>query len=186
MNGTMNGGLSGSSNSVPGKMGTALNFDGVNDNITLPTNSIIQPTSAITVAVWVKADTFTLWDSPIGNTDNPWNTGYGFFHNGTNTMSFFVNGYSANVATVPFTDTTGWHHLVGTWDGATVKIYLDGVVSSVTDNYAGTITYNDTNYIGSIESSTWAWDGYIDDVRIYNRALSDVEVRNLYFATGGQ
>ena len=76
----------------------------------------------------------------------------------------------------------GWHHIVATYDGTTYAMYLDGVA-------AGS-TYVDSNYsdgavpyaIGRGNASYF--NGSIDDVRIYNRALSSSDVTQLYNYTG--
>ena len=94
------------------------------------------------------------------------------------------------------TATTGyWHHVVMTYDGsqlaAGVHVYVDGVSQSLypsEDFMNGQSILNSTDLkIGvDVPGVGDEFAGKIDDVRVYNRALSAREVKNLYYATGGQ
>src|SRR3989338_3713203 len=72
-------------------------------------------------------------------------------------------------------DITQWHHYTGTWDGTNLKIYVDGVLKN-TSTPTGSINTSDTNNL-----NIGVWDSYlngsIDEVVIYNRAISADEVR---------
>lgn len=73
-----------------------------------------------------------------------------------------------------------WVHICGTWDGATMKFY-DNAQLVATKAQSGTILYdNHTLLIGTGNNSGYSFKGYIDDIRIYNRALSIQEVQALY------
>jgi hypothetical protein len=75
-----------------------------------------------------------------------------------------------------------WHHLVGTFDGTTMTIYVDGVRDNSIAGLWGHI-HTDTEplYIGeSPLARKERWDGLTDDVRIYSYALSSEEVKMLY------
>ena len=76
-----------------------------------------------------------------------------------------------------------WHHFAGTYDGATMRVYLDGQE----DNFqaqTGSIGTNNENInmaITTLEGcEPGILDGKLDDVRVYNRALSPAEVKQLY------
>ena len=89
----------------------------------------------------------------------------------------FGDGSACVEITVPFTDITNWYSIVLTWDGANIVSYLN----SVQNGTAAATTYGNCAYgtIGAYGTSQ-RWDGQIDDVRIYNRALSAAEVRAIY------
>lgn len=81
-----------------------------------------------------------------------------------------------------YTQGTGWYHIAGTWDGSTMRLYVDGVKES--DTAAATGTLQDSNDSFSIgrhaDSADQRFlDGYVSDARIYDRALSDEEIANL-------
>ncbi|MEN9552031.1 MAG: hypothetical protein RI935_408 [Candidatus Parcubacteria bacterium] len=94
-------------------------------------------------------------------------------------MRFFIEGYNTNYAAFTNLNPRLWHHYVGVWD-ANIYLYVDGVRGTVTDTYAGSITATNPLYIGIVGQDNYNWQGLTDDVRIYNRGLSQEEVRTLY------
>jgi hypothetical protein len=77
---------------------------------------------------------------------------------------------------------SGWHHLVGTWDGATRRIYLDGVLFG-SNTSAGSDSSGDTQTLGIGGKPTYnnyGWSGGVYDARIYNRALTAAEISAIY------
>ena len=77
--------------------------------------------------------------------------------------------------------TNHWGHLAGTYDGATVKLYIDGSLAN-SMSFSGTNAGMDTTMgaIGQSGLNDRYFQGKIDDVRVYNRALSAGEVKQLY------
>ncbi|MCG2700708.1 hypothetical protein L6267_00900 [Candidatus Parcubacteria bacterium] len=76
-----------------------------------------------------------------------------------------------------------WHHIVGSYDGTTMKIYIDGTLEDTNTDFSGNLPTNDGNVrIGADYQSTPDnfFSGLIDEARIYNRALSADEVGELY------
>jgi concanavalin A-like lectin/glucanase superfamily protein len=86
------------------------------------------------------------------------------------------------VSTATITDTTSWHFVVGTWDGSTQRLYIDGVQDPSTISWSGSLlTTTNTFSIGRLGGlDLYYFAGLIDDVRVYNRALSATEVAGLY------
>ncbi len=79
------------------------------------------------------------------------------------------------------TDNT-WHYIAGTWDGSTMKLYVDER-TPVTASKSGAITYDsDDLFIGSRLGLNEKFNGLISDVRLYDRALTSDEVENNYNA----
>ncbi len=82
---------------------------------------------------------------------------------------------------------TSWHYIAVTFDGSRIKVYVDGALEKDV-NAPGTITkIDDSLFIGTTGSglspnSNWYY-GLIDEVRIYNRALSAEEIKAIYEAT---
>ena len=105
------------------------------------------------------------------------------FYNSASQVRFFVNHYANRVAYANFSNPTEWHHFVGTYDGSTVRIYVDGV-EGTQGAFLGSIIANTNNLtIGRIFEDTYNIKALIDDVRIYERALSAIEIQALYNAT---
>jgi hypothetical protein len=80
--------------------------------------------------------------------------------------------------------TAGWHLVTGTFDGATAQLYVDNVlVAHDTFTAPGNTDY--PLYIGRYYGAAgWGWNGVLDEVRLYNRALSSAEVNSLYGYSG--
>lgn len=81
----------------------------------------------------------------------------------------------------------GWHHVIVTYDGSTkangVSIFVDGQPQPTTildDKFQGTIKSDSGFYIGSRQWPTYRFQGLIDDVRIYNRRLDELEVKQIF------
>ncbi len=158
-----------------GRFGRAGSFDGTS-YIYVPHNSSINPTNSITVAAWARSNTST-WNNytMFVSKRNAFVLGP---QSGTKLMYFYVyvnNGWRIASFTPTF-DITLWHHYAGTYDGTNVKLYIDGApVASTT--YAGNIN-TDTGplYIGKDDGYSRQFNGLLDEVAIFNRALSDTEV----------
>ncbi len=72
-----------------------------------------------------------------------------------------------------------WHHIVGNWDGQTVKLYVDGLCEAKEQYSAARVPNNEPLFIGC-DGNKGFFNGAIDDLQIYNRALSESEVFSLY------
>ena len=187
------GALSGMDNSdwVTGRVGKALDFDGSNDYITAPDNDSLDSTSDLTISAWVKADNWTgeggagVAISTLVKKDSNYilrKDDYAIY-GGTGLKMYWWDGTNLDVHIVSTPSVGVWHHIVGVNENNTTrKIYIDGVLQSGTDDLNNTGTRALTNIleIGSGASASESFDGQIDDVRIYNRALSASEIKALY------
>ena len=170
-----------------------FNFDGVNDYMTIPRSSSISPVSAITQEVWFNF-------APIPNTSVFIGLQYGSSYNNTYALfkesSLLYGGVnvsgSLNVIGIGVSNISGnkWVHFVHTFDGSTQKLYLDGVLQN-SASVSGTIQYdsNNTRIVigaddnGGYNSGTGAFhSGKLNQVKIYNRALSSEEIVRNYNA----
>src|SRR3989344_1234060 len=164
-----------------GKIGQALKFDGVNDYVTASSDFI--GTSAGTFSAWVYARSF-------GGSNNGRIISNGRTElNVVSTNSRFrltsdggtTEIFSANSAVSLNT----WIHIAATRDASGVaNIYVNGAISGTANQSSGSPVNGTSNVaVGRrIASSNQEFDGSIDDVRIYNRALSAQEVKQLYGA----
>ena len=168
-----------------GKSGGGLSFDG-NDYITKTNpSSGVKPSSEVAIAAWIKtsvtdtggAEVVSMGDSYALRVEKDGNIKF-FYYNGSGYKSVRTTG--VNVLN------GAWHHIVGQKTGATLQIYVDGS-SKISTSNTGTIRYTlGTNlYIGNHGNGGTSYDfrGSIDDVRIYNQALSNQEALDLYNST---
>jgi hypothetical protein len=114
------------------------------------------------------------------STDGNWADGYGFYYrDNTGPLCGYVNNYFGRFACGTFATGATFHHVVLTYNGTLVTLYVDGAVAGTSAGAPAAITTNDAPlYIGA--GQLRAWDGAIDEVRIFNRALSLPEVQNLF------
>ncbi|MGA1980762.1 MAG: LamG domain-containing protein, partial [Sedimentisphaerales bacterium] len=162
----------------------ALDFNGVNDYVRVNTSTSLHPTAAVSLAVWIKPN-------DCGNYEaNPYiqNPAYIIRNSTGNNFEFTIhtptnNDYSA-VSPADSSFNGVWHHLAGTFDGRYVKLYVDSVLENTVDTNGTTLATN-TTWVGIAASpvSPEYFSGMLDEIRIYNKALSQTEVA--WLATNG-
>jgi len=182
-NGGLNGTVTGAT-LTKGIKGNALAFNGSSNWVNCGTSSTLKPTEAITVSCWIKANvTSGDYDMILGNTnDDTLTVGYYMFLN-ANVIKFGINDFNANIATKAFTDTTGWHQIVGTYDKSNIRIYVDGVAGTP-DTYSASIDYTGASGFGigttNFTNNAYKLNGNIDEVRVYNYAKTAAQVLEDY------
>ncbi len=165
-----------------GKIGQATIYGGA-QNTTVPQATNINSFTAQTVSAWVKFATSTDNQIILQKTNNN-NNVYQLDLSGGN---FRYIAAATSVATTTVTSTTApiinrWYHLTGVYDGAKTYLYVNGVLDGTVGTLTGTLDTSTTNslYLGSTFDPATYLAGAIDDVRIYSRALSTFEIRQLY------
>ncbi len=166
----------GATGALAGDADTAVTFNGTSQYVTVP--SITVPAS-ITIAAWVKAAAWNAGGGLAGQWDS--STGAMIYSSATN-LNLFCQG---TVLVGPALPSTGaWHLFVGTHDGTQARTYLDGSLSTgpTTQSSPGTngAAFEIAAYANHA-AGTFA-DLTIDEVAIWNRALSAAEVAALYAA----
>ncbi len=164
-----------------GTVGGALEFDGTDDYVSVPNSSSLQLTSALTMAGWIKANS---WGSGTDvdiiarkGEDNPNNYQLSIA-DGLATL-YLDDGDGSGYRGDTLLNTGQWYHVAATWDGTTVRVYVDGVLDNDPPDLHGNNISTDTRafYIGG-RSGADLLNGILDDIRIYNRALSEAEIKN--------
>jgi len=168
---------------VNGKLGKALNLDGVDDHVLVPDSTVLKPLQ-YTVAVWVKIDAVQVGGDPVwGN----WIVGkeylfkgYGLSFIGTEPIAVHSDGAAHAIDSNINVSLNDWHHIASTYNGTLVKIYVDGMLrNSEAHGFQNT---NDPLTIGAwhFTSPERFLNGTIDEVKVYDRALSADEVWSEY------
>jgi len=161
---------------VAGKFGKALSFDGVNDIVT--TTMTGMSGNLVTVSFWMN------WTGGAENYEHPLTLG-------TYDLSFYVDntGYFAIAGDIGETFQTisqnTQYFVVATYDGTNLRLYLNGVLKVTV---AGTLSFANYNVdIGARGGGFNNWfGGIIDEVRVYNRALSADEVKTRWLNSQGK
>ena len=178
-----------------GKVGQAFSFDGVDDYVEVPFDSNLLP-SHITIDAWVKFDTiptndlnqivhkvssYGLWlgaTAGIGQTDK---FSFGIMDSATGTWKYAAGTTTA----IPDT----FYHVAGTYDGNTIKIYVNGVLEGQVA-LTGPIPQTPASYSpnvfvgwdGGLGAPNPALDGLIDELEIHNCALSLSDIQSIFNA----
>jgi len=169
-----------------GKTNGALLFDGKGDYVHMANESSFDFTGEVTVAAWIKVNRFDReWQAIVTKGDSAWRLQR---HQDTAAIEFACSGLQIPSGS-PYGGLYGnkavndgkWHHVAGVYDGEKMYIYIDGVVD-VSQPASGAIATNDHPvFIGeNVEMNNRFWNGLIDDVRVYNYALSEGRITALY------
>jgi hypothetical protein len=171
-----------------GQTDGALGFDGGDDYADCGSSASLMP-AAFTIAFWVKADEVRI-QVPVDKF--PTGSGYGWSvklrDNGAVWFNIGSEGGGAMGYWGPAGEYTAntWYHLAGSYDGAVIAFYIDGVQVH-TENATPTLDATAIPLIFGTSNKTPKeyFKGQLDDVRLYNRALSAAEVVDVMNNTGG-
>lgn len=168
-------------------LGKALNFDGADDYVQVADSADLKGMTELSLEAWIKPDSFPQYAGIMAKWKWPSAMQYilGYFNNG---LLFFWVG----------TDTTGdsmnvtqpslgvWTHIVAVFKGGTsLEIFYDGVSKKSEPTPIASIgTGAEPLYIGKYNG--YEFDGTIDEVRVYDRALSSTEISAHYNSGVGQ
>jgi hypothetical protein len=182
--GDNNGTITGDPKSVKGHINEALEFDGVDDWIEVPLTDSLKLTDAITTEAWAKFNA-------LGDFEGIYGAGVSTVFAKRNNDKFHLeyhNGaewkfiWSTTVAEVG-----KWYHILSTYDNGIGKMYVNGELEESNDRKPESIRPITSNLtIGHIFGwavADWPCDGVIDELRIYNRALTESEVQKNFKAT---
>jgi len=167
--------------------GLAMEFDGDGDYALVDDDPSLDITDAITLAAWVKPGTnstqYLIKKATIGGID-----GYELsLASSASTEKAFVrfnqatsgNDYRLDTISTYPSDGNTWVHLAATYDGSTIRIYYNGQEEG-SDAGPASIAVNSLPLgIGADSTGATEFQGSLDDVRVYNRALSASEIRRL-------
>jgi hypothetical protein len=164
-----------------GKYNKARTFNGSTDYIATSYNSSLNPTSAITMAAWIKTTQATRGDIVARFGANPFpgyalNIGQGAAGVPGCWVGDSAGGYVYGSSTV---NNGEWHHVACTYNGSSVTVYIDGGAGTPAARTNGLNNTSDTLHIGRFSSGAGTggyFNGQIDDVRIYNYARDGDQV----------
>ena len=163
--------------------------------ITVPYNAAFAFTTAVTIAAWVRPGSVTMQRVVSRYTSASVNTeiwGLDVYQNNcrmlmgkaTNTGFLGALQYSVDTAAGGSVPAGVWTHIAGTWDGSTMRVYVNGTQVGSTARTNAMLASNTTMSIGAdYRGGTTVdefFDGSIEDVRLYNRAVSANEIQSMW------
>jgi len=173
-----------------GKAGRALQFDGTNDVVRVLDHNDLDLTTAGTLACWMKVKTYGPFAGIIhkgGQTSFNDETYSLQFWDGTR-MRLYLNSASSSVYLETATSFSRgvWYHVAAVWDGSGMRFYVNGNLDRSTTTKLAAKTSTGNVHVGaqlvtyySSSYKNFPFDGVLDDVRMYNRALSIAEVQDI-------
>jgi hypothetical protein len=170
---------------VVGPSGNALQFNGGSDFIRVNDDSTLNLSEQITIATWIRPDRngtqYIVKKSRYDQTD-------GFELSLSSNGHIFVrfnqaadgNAHRLDSSASYPTNGNTWVHVVATYDGATIRMYINGVLDNSKNDQFSIAVNNLGLGIGAQDDGFRPLDGALDDVRVYSQALSAAEVQALY------
>jgi chitodextrinase len=179
--GNANGGtLSGPIWNPAGRYGSALTFDGVNDWVTIADAPTLDLSGGLTLEAWVRPNGGPSWRTVLLKESSS-TLAYALYASatgGTPMGIVFTGGVQQKLSGTAALPATTWSHLALTYDGATMRLYVNGVqrsskaVTGAMPNSSGPLRIGGN----SVWTSEW-FKGELDELRVYNRALSAAEIQ---------
>jgi len=167
---------------VTGQYGNGVDLDGTDDYLSVSSTDTLNITGPITIALWIKTAGAQGGGDYRGIIDKGSSQSYSLLTGSGSgrDLSFYLKNNEV-IETGEILSDNVWQHVVVTWDGSQAYMFLDGDIID-TGTYTGSVISNSTDVgIGGYGfNGCCTFDGLMDEVRIYNRALSPAEVQKLY------
>jgi hypothetical protein len=169
-----------------GISGGALDFDGIDDGILVGSAAAVTGSGNLTLAAWVKIDP----GSPLATVIQQREAGatghqgqYVLNVNASGTVNFFIynnSTYQFDLTTSGTVNDGQWHYLAAVREGIAGRIYIDGVQAASGSGAVQALAPHPVAIGYDHRDNNKRFDGLIDDVRIYERALSATEIDSLH------
>ena len=176
LDGTING-----ATWADGRSGGALRFDGVNDWVSVPDDAALRLSNAVTVEAWVNPADADTWQTVLLK-ERPGGLTYALYRSWADgAPSATVNNggtrdvHTAAASPLPL---NAWSHLAFTYDGGTARLYVNG--DEVASQAVAGPLVTGAGVLGIGGNTVWAnefFAGLIDEVYVYNRALTPAEIQ---------
>jgi glucose/arabinose dehydrogenase len=172
------GTITGATRTASGRHGAALSFDGVNDSVAVADSNSLDLTNRATIEAWVNPAVLGDWRT-VALKEQSAQLVYALYANND------VGRPSGHLFTTGDLSTSGanalpvntWSHLAMTWDGTTQRLYVNGTQTA--SRAVGGTLVNSTGALRFGGNNVWGewFSGRLDEIRIYNRALTAGEVQ---------
>ncbi len=160
--------------------GHALDFDGVDDHVHIADDASLDPSYA-TVSLWFRPDSLPDNTGLIAKGDNSNRQYWIWIYDGNISLEIDNGGHYNNIYSLQL---GAWYNLAVTYDGSDIITYINGNEVDRKPQETGPLLMSDGPfYIGKLPGYT-SFDGTIDDVRLYNYALSQSDIKEIFDSAG--
>jgi hypothetical protein len=188
--GTYTGGYTLNQAGIPSTGRPAVLFNGSSGYVNLGATAALNLTAAWTLEAWVYLTSTPNGCGVIsevypGSGNVLYEIGFGFSAGGAALTVGYYTGSAWYVAAGAALSLNAWHHVVGTWDGTTLRLYADGAQVATATPAAKPVAGMDGLYIGKRHDNAGSapfFPGRIDEVAIYSAALSAARITDHYNA----
>ena len=172
---------------VPGRVGNAVTFDGVDDNLEIGDRPTLNfhGTQPFTIEAWVRPAVAN-HTGTIMSRYNGGILGHYILDLNTGRLLLYRAVSPWNIAGTTVLTANNWYHVIGIYDGAHMRLFVNGSSNAVPQVSGSVANFNIRVLIGAhlrTNNPTSFFRGLIDEVRIYNRALTEAEIRTIFNAT---
>ncbi|MFA5386522.1 MAG: LamG-like jellyroll fold domain-containing protein [Candidatus Paceibacterota bacterium] len=172
---------------ITGKVGNSLNFNGSSNYVNCENGASLNIIgNTISLSAWIKPNDFVAsYKSIIGKRNGGEAYTLETYTNGNVRFGTYGTSNAELLTTTNPLSIGGWYQVVGVYNGTNKYIYVNGILVKSVAATGNILTSGSKVGIGSLNGNgaIGPFNGVIDDVRIYNRALSAAEVQALYNAT---
>jgi len=179
---------------APGKVGQALAFNGDQQVIWVPNCPAVNPTNALTLECWFYVEQHTRNDCVVfAAKDDPYAKPHvapfilGLSqYTGKWVCSATVSGSRGKDDAPGVTEIAirRWYHAAMTYDGVILRLYINGVMEGSKPIKAPMLLTDALFVIGGHSDGPWNFNGRVDELSLYHRALTPAEIRSIYLAGG--
>jgi hypothetical protein len=156
----------------------AISLDGANDAVTVPSSAGLSPAAAVTVEAWIRPAALPAVGSFASIATKA--ESYALQFNGSRLEFTTMRGGTRRRTQAPAGALVAGYtyHVVGTFDGATQRLYVNGA-QVATSSVTGGPTVNTTPLVlGSWDAASEFLSGTLDDVAVYSKALTAAQIAN--------
>lgn len=162
-----------------GRFGRALSFDGVNDLVSVADTTALDLTNGMTLEAWVRPSSTAAWRTVLLK-ERSGGLSYGLYaSNGASRPSGYIRiGGDIDTQSTSSLPVNAWSHVAVTYNGSVLRLYVNGTQVASRNQTGSISTSSNPLRIGGNLSWGEYFAGLIDEVRVYNRALSQSEIQS--------
>jgi chitodextrinase len=172
------GTISGATWTAAGKYDEALSFNGTSSRVSIPNTPSLQLTTGMTLEAWVNPSTITsAWRDVIYKGKDNYFLEATSSRSGRPVAGAIMSGVSVTTTGVSALATNTFTHLAATYNGSAIRLFVNGTQVSSTPATGSILTSGSPLQIGSDSNFGQYFAGTIDEVRVYNTALTQAQIQ---------